>query len=289
MKKRTKLLLTAAVVITVVSAAVTAAVYKYDRIYVFAERIGLNCSKVDIGTVEPQAVEYIPIESLSEDGRVSVDQSMMLVNTEYMLPQSFCPDVSEYKATGVYFNDCMHSAYAQLSAAVTEKTGERLYVSSDYRDAQMQQTLYEEDPLTATAVGASEHQTGLAADVYVAYFSGDGFIKSEAGRFVNSHSWEYGFIIRYPSYGEEITNIRFEPWHLRYVGQPHAKIIYNNHLTLEEYILSMKENAWYSADGYLISRQAPAEDGTLCFPDGFVSATVSADNTGCYIITVPKK
>ena len=95
---------------------------------------------------------------------------------------------------------------------------------------------------------------------------------------------EYGFIIRYPVYGEDSTGIRFEPWHIRYVGQPHATIIQKNRLTLEEYILSMKEGQWYAAQGYLFCRQR-GENG-LSLPADFSSALISDDNTGCYILTV---
>ena len=133
-------------------------------------------------------------------------------------------------------NVCILDAYGELAAAVYEKTEEKLYISSGIRDREKQQVLYEQDPNTATIPGASEHETGLCMDVYVSGFAGDGFIKSEAGLFVNAHGHEYGFIIRYPKHGEEQTGIRFEPWHIRYVGQPHADIIYNNKLTLEEYI-----------------------------------------------------
>jgi D-alanyl-D-alanine carboxypeptidase len=134
----------------------------------------------------------------------------------------------------------MIDAYAQLSGVVKELTGNKLYVSSDLRTREEQEALYREDPATATIPGASEHQSGLALDVYVAYYAGDAFLKSPSGRFVNTHAHHYGFIIRYPAYGEEITGIRFEPWHIRYVGAPHARVIYNNQLTLEEYILSFE-------------------------------------------------
>ncbi len=80
-------------------------------------------------------------------------------------------------------------------------------------------------------------------------------------------------------YGE-----KFEPWHIRYVGKPHAAIIYNDRLTLEKYIDSFETGEWYSADGYLISRQTVGESVTM--PKAFGSAVISPDNTGCYIITV---
>lgn len=116
------------------------------------------------------------------------------------------------------------------------------------------------------------------------YFAGQGFLKSKAGQFVNSESWKYGFIIRYPSYGKSSTGIKFEPWHIRYVGKPHAAIIYNDRLTLEKYIDSLKKGEWYAADGYLISRQELGEKVNM--PKSYSSAVISPDNTGCYIITV---
>ena len=39
----------------------------------------------------------------------------------------------EYKDSGVQMNVAMLDAYAQLSAAVTENTGDKMYVSSVYR------------------------------------------------------------------------------------------------------------------------------------------------------------
>ena len=212
----------------------------------------------------------------------------MLVNTLYTLDEGFEPQVSEYKSTTVYMNNCMLDAYATLSADISKKFRQKLYVSSDFRSADEQAALYEEDPLTATLPGASEHQTGLALDVYVAYFSGDGFIKSPVGRFINRNSWKYGFIIRYPSHAEDITGIRFEPWHIRYVGHPHADIIYNNHITLEEYVEQLKEGQWYEIDEYYVCRIEISDNEEISFPNDFSSCTISPDNTGKVIITIKK-
>ena len=181
-------------------------------------------------------------------------------------------------------NACAAESYSELSAAVREKTDSKLLVMSSVRDAQEQTELYGRDSSTAAAPGTSEHQTGLGLDVYVKYFAGQGFVKSKAGQFVNSESWKYGFIIRYPSYGKSSTGIKFEPWHIRYVGKPHAAIIYNDRLTLEKYIDSLKKGEWYAADGYLISRQELGEKVNM--PKSYSSAVISPDNTGCYIITV---
>lgn len=234
------------------------------------------------------AMDAYLLEEFLLQENVQSDQSLMLINTEHMLPDDFVAETTEYKDTGVIMNTCITTAYAALSDAVKEECGDKLYISSGIRTKKHQQELYEEAPQTATIPGASEHETGLCMDVYVAYYAGDGFLKSKAGQFVNYHCDEYGFIIRYPSYGEKKTGIRFEPWHIRYVGFPHSELMYNNKLTLEEYIDSLEEGMCYEAAGYLITRQRPV-DGTIFVPSGCESYVISPDNTGCYIITGKKK
>lgn len=88
--------------------------------------------------------------------------------------------------------------------------------------------------------GCSEHQTGLAIDLGLRQEHID-FICPEfpdtgiCGEF-RRRAADYGFILRYPAGKEQITGIGHEPWHFRYVGVPHARIMAENDLTLEEYI-----------------------------------------------------
>ncbi len=255
-------------------------------LYIFGEYLGVNCNKVEVNTSSPENMKKIKLNELRTDDRVKFDQSLMLINKEHPLQDDFVPSLSEYKDTDVQLNKCLNQAYGELSEAVYEKTGSELFVSSSYRTQEEQQELYEEDPSTANIPGTSEHQSGLGLDVYVQYYAGFGFIKTDAGQFINSRCWEYGFIIRYPSYGKAKTDMKYEPWHIRYVGKPHAKVIYNNHLTLEEYIESLKNGVWYKVDNALISRQKADENGRLSLPDSFKSAVISPDNTGSYIITI---
>jgi D-alanyl-D-alanine carboxypeptidase len=277
------------VIVLLISCSLMLAVYlNTHNLFVMLENIGIFRDEIELDQVsEPDGSARYSIDDIISMDNVTFDQSLMLINTEYILSDDFVPDIAEYKSTDVYMSKSMLSAYASLSADISEKFGTKLYVSSDFRSAEEQSELYAADPNTATLPGASEHQSGLALDVYVAKYAGDGFIKSPAGRFVNAYCHNYGFIIRYPSYGEDVTKIRFEPWHIRYVGQPHARIIYENQLTLEEYILSLNIGEWYSAEGYMISRQSTAEG--LMLPKNFESCVISPDNTGCYIVTVKIK
>ena len=88
--------------------------------------------------------------------------------------------------------------------------------------------------------GCSEHQTGLAIDLALCSEHID-FIRPEfpyggvCGRF-RALAADYGFIERYESGKEHITGIAAEPWHFRYVGRPHARLMRERGLCLEEYV-----------------------------------------------------
>lgn len=287
MKKKVKWIVLLCVILLVIGGA---AVLQFNPhyLYIIGEHLGVNCSRIEMHTAVPDNVKQFTLEELKINDRVRFDQSAMLINTEYLLPEDYVPSLSQYKDTDVQIYETLQEAYEKLSLAVNKETGSKLYVSSAYRTADKQQELYEEDPSNANIPGASEHQAGLALDVYVQYYAGFGFIKTDAGQFVNSNCWKYGFIIRYPSFGKDETGVKFEPWHIRYVGEPHAKIIYNNHLTLEEYIHSLENGVWYEVDNYLISRQEVNENGMISLPDNYSNLVISPDNTGSYIITVTK-
>ena len=88
--------------------------------------------------------------------------------------------------------------------------------------------------------GCSEHQTGLAIDLALRADNID-FIRPEfpydgvCGRF-RALAADYGFVERYQSGKEGVTGIAAEPWHFRYVGRPHARIMCEMGLCLEEYV-----------------------------------------------------
>jgi len=136
---------------------------------------------------------------------------------------------------------------------------------------------------TAAAVCCSEHEAGLALDVYVPYFSGMNFLRSRAGRLVNRICADYGFIIRYPVGKQGVTGIEYEPWHLRYVGAPHAKLMMDSGLTYEEYLVSLERNVWYRTENYLIAR---CDADQLVLPDGWMYCEISPDNMGSYLVTL---
>jgi len=98
---------------------------------------------------------------------------------------------------------------------------------------------YEVESIASKSVqppGASEHQLGLALDVSIDGKLTQAFGETQAGIWLEENCHRYGFIIRYPNAKTEITQIVYEPWHLRYVGEPHAAIMKDLGITLEEYL-----------------------------------------------------
>lgn len=75
--------------------------------------------------------------------------------------------------------------------------------------------------------GHSEHQTGLAVDM---------FGSDEARLWLEEHCWQYGFIVRYPEEKAEFTGIDYEYWHFRYVGTELARELKDLGMCMEEYM-----------------------------------------------------
>lgn len=236
----------------------------------------VRLEEADLGT------RSVSLDGLRADGRVVWEQSMLLVNGSHPLPDGFEAEIAPYKDTDVLMNPCMTDSYAALSKEIRERFGQTLYIRSSYRTAEEQREELEADSELAAAVGTSEHQTGLALDVYFPYYAGMAILKTEAGRWLNDHAWEYGFILRYPAYGTEETGFPFEPWHLRYIGAPHAEIMSEGCLTLEEYLPMLSSGVFYRYGEYVFSRQ---EGDVFTVPEQFRSAVVSEDNAGGWILT----
>lgn len=91
--------------------------------------------------------------------------------------------------------------------------------------------------------GYSEHQTGLAVDLITPTVPTcdfeQCFATTPAGRWLEQHAWEYGFLIRYTAGNEAITGYRPEPWHLRFVGNALAASTRTSGITTLEQFLGV--------------------------------------------------
>ena len=82
--------------------------------------------------------------------------------------------------------------------------------------------------------GHSEHQTGLAVDLglrseTIDFLRPDFPYEGICQKF-REQAVFHGFILRYPQGKENVTGIAHEPWHFRYVGEPHGEIMAAKHL-----------------------------------------------------------
>ena len=182
------------------------------------------------------------------------DWNLLLVNPWNAIPADFSVELQSVGGGHSVDARCADALTEMLSACRT--AGYSASICSSYRTHAYQQSLFDQrvaarmaqgmtraeaEAVTArsTAVpGTSEHQIGLAVDlVDSGYWQLD---STQAIRptqqWLMAHSWEYGFILRYPSDKSELTGIIYEPWHYRYVGKDAARTIYEQEICLEEYL-----------------------------------------------------
>lgn len=135
--------------------------------------------------------------------------------------------------------------------ADAKKVGLSLVVSSAYRSAGIQQTLFSNNQTanpgqlfpSVAKPEHSEHQLGTAVDFRSgtdATFTLEAFGGSLEYTWLEQHAAEYGFVRSYPDEKETITGYKAEPWHWRYVGIEHAVAITSGELTPYEYLKNLE-------------------------------------------------
>ncbi|MBP1755489.1 MAG: hypothetical protein H6Q59_1887 [Firmicutes bacterium] len=181
--------------------------------------------------------------------------SLILINKEFDYKNTE-KNISLVPADTDYPEILLECKASSVLARLMKDTGceKEIVPISGYRSLQDQTDIYRS---SMTEYGAefttkyvalpnhSEHQSGLAIDLakrqpeidfirpYLPYEGRYGDFRRKAP--------DYGFIERYQSGKEKITGIAHEPWHFRYIGWPHSKIMAEQGLSLEEYIILIRE------------------------------------------------
>ena len=188
---------------------------------------------------------------------------LVLVNKENVLPEGWeealdVTTVTNSVGDEVRVESSAYEAYCALKEDVEKdlegyEEGEvRLELDSALRTVAEQQEIWDEfvrdkgedyARTYAAVPGYSEHHTGLALDLYFTidgkdiYENDDLFRYPDIWEAVHKRLPEHGFILRYPEGREDTTGYAYEPWHIRYVGDPAvAKEITDSGVTLEEYL-----------------------------------------------------
>lgn len=275
------ILITLAIIIIMIAyTAIKRPDIKYGIMTLFDKRESITLEELDIIT---QKVDISDIEE-GKYNNIKYTNNMWLVNNDNKLDYNNNLNLVEFRDTDLFVNREVVEPLESLFKASKEYTEDKLLIMSTYRDKSEQEDLYKEDSSLAAKVGYSEHETGLALDLYVHTLAQKNFIKSQVGKWVNSNAYKYGFIIRYPFLEKSKTGFNYEPWHIRYVGVPHSNIIYNNRLTLEEYYHLYEKDKFYKCDEYIISYQS-SHNNFLDIPKDYKIIEISKDNKGGYIIT----
>ena len=213
---------------------------------------------------DPQQEQIAQLRTQIEQIKTELaGDELRLINGENKLDKDFTPTMTEIPKNlmksgvenGTFDSRHIDKLISMLSDLNASEQGGGIVVVSAYRPYSLQEYYFnnsvksytdsgwseqaarEKVAKSVAVPGTSEHQYGMTADI------ADGtdlnneviFAKPFAG-WLASNAHKYGFILRYPEDKTEITKIMFEPWHFRYVGEPHAAAIYESGMCLEEYI-----------------------------------------------------
>lgn len=185
---------------------------------------------------------------------------LVLVNKTHQLPAYWENALKTVKTTNTVGEEVeaeykAYAAYLKLKEAMAAE-GVDIQLDSGRRSVAEQQDIWDRFMIkygeeytkkTVAVPGYSEHQTGLALDLYfildgtTVYYNEDLVQYPEVWAKIHAKLADYGFILRYLEGKEDITGYSYEPWHIRYIDDVAlAKDITARGITLEEYLEEKK-------------------------------------------------
>lgn len=164
---------------------------------------------------------------------------IIVVSKKHRISAGYAPP----RPTGPYGLDAPVAAALKKMTSAAAKAGVRIRVRSGYRTWATQNAIFQKAlrnyPQSISfyaPAGASEHQTGLAVDLWDGVTWSLPMARTATGKWLFRHAHEYGFVLRYPDGKSKITGYHYEPWHYRWIGREHALKFRGNTTTLEEYL-----------------------------------------------------
>lgn len=179
---------------------------------------------------------------------VSEEWNLIVVNRWNKLPENYSVTLTEL-SNGQKVDVRIYS-YLQEMFNAASADGIYMVVRDAYRTTEEQQKILDDkvqayinegySQSTAETMakewvalpGTSEHQLGSALDINA---DSSKCSNEDVYTWLANNAYKYGFILRYPQGKQEVTGIRYEPWHYRYVGVEVAQEIYERGICLEEY------------------------------------------------------
>ena len=179
----------------------------------------------------------------------NLNKNNVLVNKYNYLDKDYVPKNLEkistvYALSNMKLVENAKEAYEEM-AKDASKSKLKLVILSSYRSYDYQVDLYnryakkdgkEKADTYSGRPGFSEHQTGLAFDIYNGKTTYTKFESTKEFDWMQENAYKYGFILRFPKEKELETGYQYESWHYRYVGKDIAKEIYDKDICFEEYM-----------------------------------------------------
>ena len=200
---------------------------------------------------------WIPLKDMEEKDETENERIdyLVLVNKENKLPEDWESKVELVEVQNAYDETIRVEKealekYNELRDALLAEWVD-IELDSAYRSVEKQQQIWDEFEqeygidYTKTYVATpwySEHHTALAIDICIIkdgvliYENDDMIAEPEIFAKIHEKLADYGFILRYLEWKEDVTGYGYEPRHLRYVWNEFiAHSIMDNWLTLEEF------------------------------------------------------
>lgn len=250
----------------------------------------------------------MPEQALSEGNLVLVNRNWGFDPTTVETVSVYENKTQNYLVKDIYLSvapEAMEALNRWMDAFAAQSGLHDVNIVAGYRTYDDQKSLYDNAYQTKgreyadaylALPGHSEHHTGLAVDldVYdVAAGTSSGFDGDGAYAWVVDNAWRYGFIQRYPPDKHQITGINYESWHFRYVGCPHAEIMEDEDLVLEEYVDYLRNFPFRGEHLQTVSQGISYEvyfckGSRIPVPED-ATYTVSGNNVDGFIVTVRRE
>ena len=181
---------------------------------------------------------------------------LTLVNRNNKMPEDYVFTTKKLDSIREFDSRAIDKLLAMINAARKDGVS-NIWAQSTYRSVERQEVLVqnsinkymkegyskqEAEDKTFKEInipGTSEHNLGLAVDFNTITTE---FENTKAFKWLQENAENYGFILRYPKDKVDITMVKYEPWHYRYVSKEHAIKINDLDMCLEEYIEYLKGN-----------------------------------------------